>query len=411
MKKKYRGFLVNDTFLGRSEVKDTIYKDGITSLARLICVCMYMMRCFNAIVRFEDIKPISTLAHTQTACMRKWIMNCGIFKIDEKNGIFTYNYIRHMFGKQEEVTEREIYLVKKYGNHITEDPEAVDADATDFENISENNEELLEKNSKNNEKVFKNQHTEESDNKDVSAPLNIISNTNKNINNNISNRNRNININISRETDDADDESSFNFFEKKLFNARRWREATSSSHVINIDDDNVMHIFTKWMYNYCVSTNEMRKVDKDIFSYASNLLIKGRAIRKMFEDYLKTKLEEQRRAREEKLREREPRHVNKAAFETIRDGKRYALGGQELPNDAPKQTDARWRWSYRMHKYVDISEFEEKKEMDFFNEQKRKEKEADEAWCKKQIEACNKRLAAEEQLRHSKALDKSSESS
>ena len=243
-KGKLRGFFVNEAFYKRPEVRHLIEKEGCLGLGRLISVCMFIIKFYNSIATYDDIRTISDTVESRPSFLKKWIRECGIFDCDDKNGLFTYKYIRHLFGKENNVTDREIYLIKKYGNHISKDPEeeVPDAEIDNIKLTSCKDKDDIKSTSSDDEVDY---HDNDSvDNKKVSASPNTINNTNKNINNNISNKNRNKNINISRNSADAAAESSFIFFEKKIFNEKKWNNAKSLLHEINIDY--VTHIFKKY---------------------------------------------------------------------------------------------------------------------------------------------------------------------
>ena len=105
-KSKFRGFVVNETFFERPEVRLLIEKEGCSGLGRLITLCSFMVKFYNSIARYDDLRYITDTIESRHSFLKKWIKECGIFDCDDKNGVFTYKYLRHLFGKDEEVSER-----------------------------------------------------------------------------------------------------------------------------------------------------------------------------------------------------------------------------------------------------------------------------------------------------------------
>ena len=411
-KTKIKGFIINDFVMNLPEISEIINEEGAEGLGKFVALTCRLYSCDNAIGTMSDIKFVGQIIKVRPWKLKEWVRSHNIFSYDDENDMFVIPNVREILGLDKNMHEHEIEMIKKYGNKARklthEDGMKSDVSAVPDaqQNISRTSADAQQNVSRNSTEIL--ESSENADNEDVNCSPIINSNNIKNINKNISYKNRNININIENNSDADDSKSTFKFFEEKIFNNKIWRDATALSHGINQNDDETTRIFAKWMFSYCISRseNKLHNVD-DMFNYASNLLMKGHSTRKMFLDFLHEEQERRRRQREEERREREEREcssrASKAEFEQCINGRRIGVGGQILPDEAPRQTDFNSRWSYLEHRYVSAKVWNRNAEMAEFEVQRRKAQEEKLRKEKAEMEKRRKMRAAVEMLRKADA--------
>ena len=366
-KSKIRGFVVNEYVLTLPEVENMIYHEGAKGLGKFVRVCMNLLRCYHTICSFDDVEIIARLIRVRPNCLKRWIRECGIFTVDDKNNIFFFPYLRRLVKCKKEVSDEEINIIKEHGSfYIGNENDAEKDEKKDAENdekdsiFSSNLGTISAKNSENCSEIKNLSESQKSDNKSNTKSPYKYTDTNTYDNTNILNQNINININHKNKSVVDVDKSSFKIFEEKIFNNKTWRDTTTLSHGINLNDDTT-RIFAKWLLSYCISRNEKRKIDDDISNYANYLLMKGHYTRRLLQDYLHQQPEDKRhkeqghRIRDEILH---PLHVNNTQYVYWNDGMRIGSVCKLLPGEAPLHTDFNWRRSCRQHKSVDVSSWD-----------------------------------------------------
>ena len=339
MKKNISGVLYNDIFRNLPEIYSATAALGERAIGRIMVVCAYLKHSRNALGCTDDLPALAKELCVRTSTLAGWLDSCGIFVVDHVRGVFYYPRYRALFDLDEVPSDAEVaelhdsssrysYMAARGARNSRKTPKAHAPKCA----VKHDEDEL-----KMNSNRFTNQLavSQPSDGVAVSGSSSI--GNGKGI---FPNGNDTCNGNSSCNGSGAE-EAGFDNFEK-IISQTEWRKSVTRVRGVNLDDDRTLHVFARWMFDYCCANGTMPHGDDETRRYAFNLLAPKHATRRMFEEYLNSCVSECSSNVVDSL---------PANYEHRRNGIRHASCGEPLPDDAPQQPSPEMRWSYMRHQW------------------------------------------------------------
>lgn len=334
--------IVTDAFLVLPEVKEIIDKYKHVGFTAAVLIQLELGKHKNAIGKLSALRAMSHKVGIQLKTLLKIMNECSMFVIDNKHKIFYMPRLRKKLHMPVDPTEEEICDICANGNVYFGYGEKKEKSSSSFE-----------KDSKKISKSFQNFETQDAVNQ---------SETDSHY--------KGKGIMVKSKDYRINDEDAEEFKFKEILNRRSWCRSVMKRHGINLEDDNTLGIFAKWLYNYCCSNDRVAKSATELRQYANNLLRKESRTRADFDRFY----EEETSNAMIKDADNEVNEQPRVCYENMRDGVRFSCEGQVIPDDAPKQPAPQMAYSYAQNVWIPMDEYDSHMETIAFKRNMKKNK-------------------------------------